>query len=86
MIEEEIGEVTHYFGKIGVAIVKLTAGSISIGDTVHIKGRATDFSQTVDSLESEHQKLSEAKAGDSFGTKAKEKVREGDKVFKVVGE
>ncbi len=78
-----IGKVSHYFSKIGVAVIELS-GSLSIGDTVRIVGgEATDFEQTIDSMEMEHEKIEKAKKGDAIGTKVKEKVREGYKVFKV---
>ena len=86
MPEEEeklIGKVSHYFSKIGVAVIELS-GSLSIGDTVRIVGgEATDFEQTIDSMEMEHEKMEKAKKGDAIGTKVKEKVREGYKVFKI---
>lgn len=78
-----IGEVTHYFSKIGVAVIELS-GSLSKGDTIRIVGgEATDFEQTIDSMEMEHEKIEKAKKGDAIGTKVKEKVREGYKVYKV---
>ncbi len=78
-----IGKVSHYFSKIGVAVIELS-GSLSIGDTVRIVGgEATDFEQTIDSMEMEHEKIEKAKKGDAIGTKVKEKVREGYKVFKI---
>lgn len=86
MPEEEgklIGKVTHYFSKIGVAVIELS-DKLSVGDTIRIVGgEATDFSQTVDSMEMEHEKIKEAKAGDSIGIKVKEKVREGYQVYKI---
>lgn len=86
MSEEEgklIGKVSHYFSKIGVAVIELS-GSLSIGDTVRIVGgETTDFEQTIDSMEMEHEKIEKAKKGDAIGTKVKEKVREGYKVYKL---
>jgi len=78
-----IGKVSHYFSQIGVAVIELS-DSLSIGDTVRIVGgEATDFEQTIDSMEMEHEKIEKAKKGDAIGTKVKEKVREGYKVFKI---
>lgn len=78
-----IGKVTHYFSKIGVAVIELSA-SLSIEDTIRIVGgESTDFEQTIDSMEMEHEKIEKAKKGDSVGIKVKEKVREGYKVYKV---
>ena len=78
-----IGKVTHYFSKIGVAVIELL-GPLSIGDAVRIVGgEATDFEQTVDSMEMDHKEMKKAKKGDAIGTKVKEKVREGYKVYKI---
>jgi putative protease len=77
-----IGKVTHYFGKIGVAVIKLE-DTLKVGDTIRIVGGQTDFTQTVESMEIEHQKVNEAKAGQSIGLKVAQKVREGYKVYKL---
>ncbi|MBI4704739.1 MAG: hypothetical protein HY744_26855 [Deltaproteobacteria bacterium] len=83
MAEEKIGEVTHYFGKIGVVAVAITAGELKVGDSVRIKGKATDFVHRVDSMEIEHAAVPAAKAGESVGMKVAERARPGDQVFKV---
>ncbi len=77
-----IGKVTHYFGNIGVAVIELS-DTLKIGDTIRIAGGETDFTQTVGSMEVEHQKVETAKKGDSVGLKVDQKVREGYKVFKL---
>ena len=77
-----IGKITHYFSKIGVAVIELS-GTLKVGDTIRIVGGATDFTQTVESMEIEHEKVNEAKAGNSIGLKVSQKVREGYKVYKV---
>lgn len=78
-----IGKVTHYFGNIGVAVIKLS-DNLKVGDTIRIVGgEDTDFTQTVESMEIEHEKIKEAKKGDSVGLKADQKVREDYKVYKV---
>lgn len=80
---EEIGEVIHYFSKISVAAIKITNGNLKIGDKIRIKGATTDFEQVVESMEINKQKIDEAKPGDEIGIKVRERVREGDKVYKV---
>ncbi len=85
MPEEEgklIGKITHYYSNIGVAIIELD-GDLSVGDKIKIKGGTTDFEQEVDSMEVEHQKVQEAKKGDSIGLKVNEKMREGSLVYKL---
>jgi len=82
MAEKKVGEVTHYWGKIGVAGIKVTA-ALSRGDTIRIKGATTDFEQTVGSMQIEHQNMEIAKKGQEIGLKVEEKVRRGDTVYKV---
>jgi putative protease len=82
-MEEEIGAVTHFFGHISVAVIKIEHGSLKVGDTIHIKGHATDFSQKIDSMQIEHSNIEEAKPGDAIGLKVVDKVRQHDKVYKV---
>lgn len=77
-----IGKVTHYFSKIGVAVIELS-DVLKAGDTIRIIGGETDFEQTVDSMEVDHQKVEQAKTGDSVGLKVSQKVREGYKVYRL---
>lgn len=77
-----IGQVTHYFGNIGVAVIKLS-DKLKTGDTIRIVGGETDFSQEVGSMEVEHEKIKEGKKGDSVGLKVDQKVHEGYRVYKV---
>ncbi|MBZ9578586.1 hypothetical protein KJA14_01915 [Patescibacteria group bacterium] len=77
-----IGKITHYFGGIGVAVIELE-DTLRVGDTIRIIGGTTDFTQTIESMEIEHKKIDEAKAGDSIGLKVDQKVREGYKVYKL---
>lgn len=78
-----IGKVTHYFSKIEVAVIEL-ADTLKVGESIRIVGgEDTDFTQNVDSMEIEHEKVETAKKGDSVGLKVDQKVREGYKVYKV---
>jgi len=77
-----IGEVTHFFGNINVAVIKLT-DKLKVGDNIRIIGGETDFNQIVDSMEMEHAKIKEAKKGMSIGMKVDQKVHEGYRVFKL---
>lgn len=83
MAEEEIGHITHYFPKIGVAVVEITAGALKVGETVRIKGHTSDLTQTVESLQREHLQVPEIGKGASAGMKVGGPVREGDKVYRV---
>jgi putative protease len=83
MTEKQVGRVTHYFNKIGVAIVELE-DDLKVGDTIRFKGSTTEFEQMVDSLQIEHEQVQEAKKGQAVGLKVKEHAREHDLVYKVV--
>lgn len=84
MPEIEIGTVTHYFDKISVAAIKIDNGELALGDTIHITGHTTNVTLTVESMQIEHNKVQKAVTGQTIGTKVPEKVRQHDKVFKVV--
>lgn len=79
---EKVGEVTHYFTKIGVAVVDVTA-PVKIGDRIAIKGMTTNFEQTVESMEIEKEDIKEAKPGDDIGMKVVDRVRKGDIVYRL---
>ncbi|UCG92416.1 MAG: hypothetical protein JSV97_01500 [candidate division WOR-3 bacterium] len=82
-MEKLIGKVTHYFNKIGVGVVELTDGELKVGDTIHIKGHTSDFTQTVNSMQIEHEAIEKAKKGDSVGLKVDSVVHEHDEVYLV---
>lgn len=78
-----IGQITHYFSNIEVAVIDLTA-PLKVGETIRVVGgEATDFEQAVDSMQIDHKDIKSAKKGDSVGMKIKEKVHEGYKVYKI---
>lgn len=85
-MEEEIGIVEDYFVKIGVVALRITKGTLKVGDTIHIQGHTTDFTQTIESIQIEHETVEEAKKGDSIGIKVGDRVRKHDKVYKVTEE
>jgi putative protease len=78
----EVGRVSHYFDKIGVAVVELTK-ALGVDDLIRIKGTTTDFKQKVKSMQVEHKQITKAKKGDAVGMKVEQEVREHDKVYVV---
>ena len=86
MEEKQIGFVSNYFSNISVAAVEITDGTVSVGDTLHFLGYTTDVESRVHSMQIELKSVTEAKKGDSVGIKVAEKVREKDKVYKIVTE
>lgn len=82
MPDVEIGMVTDFFAKPIVAGIELS-GTLRIGDKIHIKGSTTDMELTVESMQIERVNINEGKPGDLVGIKVLDRVRRGDKVFKV---
>jgi putative protease len=84
MEEKELGKVTHYFGKIGVAVIQVTGDVVlKKGDKIHVKGATTDFEHTVKSMQVDHKDVEEAKKGDDIGLKVPDVCREHDAVLKI---
>jgi len=77
----EVGRITHYYSKIGVAVIALK-GRLQVGDTIVIKGSTTELEQKIDSVQIEHQNVEAAEAGQSVGFKVQGKVREHDIVYR----
>jgi putative protease len=82
MPEVEIGHVSDFFARPVVAGITLT-GTLNVGDKIHIKGHTTDLELTVDSMQINNLNATEAKSGDAIGVKVTDRVRAGDKVYKV---
>ena len=79
---EKIGKVTHYFTKIGVAVVELE-DDLKVRDEILIRGSHTEVKQVVESMQIEHEQVETAKRGQSVGLRVLDGVREGDKVYRV---
>lgn len=86
MSEIKVGEVVKFFAKPCVAAIVITEGTLKVGDTIHIKGHTTDFTQVVESMQINNQPVTEAKVGEDVGIKVKERVRPGDVAYKVMPE
>jgi len=81
--EEAMGTVTHYYSHLNVAVVQINKGKLRTGDTIHVKGHSSDFTQAVESMEYEHQHVDQAAAGQSVGIRVKDHAREHDIVYRV---
>jgi translation initiation factor IF-2 len=86
MSEKAVGKVTHYFGKIQVAGIRITDGTLRAGDKIHVVGHTSDFTQSVGSIQIDGKTVDEAKTGDEIGIKVAEHTREHDVVYKVCEE
>ncbi len=83
MADFKIGKVTHFYDKIGVAVVELSA-DLNIGDKIKfVRGGEDLFEQNVDSIQIEHEKKDSAGKGEVIGLKVAQEVKEGAEVYKV---
>jgi putative protease len=82
MDKKLIGKITHYFPKIGVAVVELS-GDLKVGETITIEGKLGSFDQTVSSMQIEKADVPAAKRGQAIGMKVEQPVKEGDMVYKA---
>ena len=85
MTEDPIGEVTHYFARVGVAVLNIHE-SLRKGDRIRIRGHTTDLREQIDSMEIEHQQVEEARPGDGVAIKVSDRVRIGDPVYRDTAE
>jgi putative protease len=85
MSSTQIGEVTHFYNHISVAVLALT-DTIRVGDHLHFLGHSTDFRQEVESLQIEHEAVGEAGPGQDVALSVEHRVHQHDKVFKLTGQ
>ncbi|MDD2653505.1 MAG: hypothetical protein PHI86_00120 [Candidatus Omnitrophica bacterium] len=81
--EELVGIITHYFPHVKAGVIKIKKGTISLGDSLHIKGHTTDFIQKINSLEIDRKPIQSATKGKEIGILVKSRVRHNDKVYKL---
>ena len=79
-MDKQIGTVSHYYDKIAVAVIKLTA-PLKVGDTVKFSGHDQEFTQEVKSMQLEHIAIDKGKKGQEIAVKVDQKVKQKDKVF-----
>ena len=81
--ELKIGVVTHYYSHLSVAVVSVTDRPLQVGNRIHIKGHTSDFYQTVESIQVEHESRPRAEVGQAVGLSVTDHAREHDVVYLV---
>lgn len=81
--EEFVGVVTHYYGHLSVAAIRIEAGTLRVGDTIRVLGHTSDFRQRIDSMQLDHQPVTEAGKRQEIGLKVIQHAREHDAVYRV---
>ncbi len=84
-MEERLGSVIKFFEKTSIAAVKLDFGDLEVGDTIHVKGITTDFTQKIETMEFDHQPVQKAIRGQFTGIKLSQPAKPFDLIYKVSG-
>lgn len=79
-MEKEIGTITHWFDKIGVAVIALKA-PLAKGDHIKVRHGGEEFEDTVESIQIDHEEVDKAKKGDDAAIKLSQKAKEHSIVF-----
>ena len=82
MPDFKIGKVIHFYDKIGVGVVALTAG-LAVGDSIKVVKNDDEFTQKVESMQIEHEQVKEAKKGDEVAVKLDKPTKKGAEIFRV---
>ena len=83
MDEQLIGTVTHYFPRIEVAAMKVSADELRIGDPIRVLGHTSNFTQKVHSMEMDYTPIETARAGDLVAIQVAERARVNDQVYRI---
>ena len=75
-----IGEVTHYYDRISVAVIQLSS-QLSKGDRVHFLGHGSDFTQEITSIQVEHESIDTAEKGAEVAVKTLKPVKPHTAIF-----
>ena len=82
MADKVLGKITHYYDKIGVAVIEVKE-PLSVGDEIKVSGREKEFTQKIESMQVEHDKIQKADKGQVVGLKVDQPVKENDLIFAV---
>jgi U32 family peptidase len=77
-----IGEITHWYDKISVAVVKLEK-ELKVGDKVKIKHGDREFEETIVSMELDHKTVQAGKKGQEIAIKLSQKASEGSEIYPI---
>ncbi len=80
MPKKEVGKVTHWYDKIGVAVVKLS-GALKVGDSVKIEHGKVEFDDTISSMQIDHKAVASGKKGEEVAVRISQKAKEGSTIY-----
>ncbi|MDP3998866.1 MAG: U32 family peptidase C-terminal domain-containing protein [bacterium] len=82
MADQPVGKITHYYDKVGVAVVEVKK-PLAVGDMIKVSGHDKDFTQKIESMQIEHEQIQKAGKGKVVGMKLEQPVKEHDLIFKA---
>jgi len=80
--KKQIGTITRYFHKIGVAAIMLE-DTLNVGNKISIEGATTSFEMMVRSMQMDRNDIESGIAGQEIAIKVPDRVREKDIVYLV---
>lgn len=80
MTSKLIGKVTHYYDKIGVAVVDLS-GALKVGDKIKLVKGDEEIDQDVESIQVDGKDIKSAKKGESIGLKVEKPIARKAEVY-----
>ena len=80
--KKQIGVITRYFHKIGVAAIMLE-DTLNVGSKISIEGATTNLEMIVNSMQVDRAEIESGSKGQEIAIKVTERVREKDLVYLV---
>ncbi len=80
--KKQIGVITRYFHKIGVAAIMLE-DTLKVGNKISIEGSTTNLEQEISSMQVDREDIQEGIKGQEIAIKVKDRVRENDVVYLI---
>jgi len=77
---KELGKVTHWYDKAGVAVVKLSS-SLKVGDSIKLKKGDQELEDSVASMQVDHKEVTSGKKGEEVAIKLSQKAKEGTTLY-----
>ena len=74
-----VGKVIHWYDKISVAVIKLTHG-LKVGDAIVVKHGETEFTDSVSSMQLEHESIKAGKKGQEVAIKLAKTAKTGSEI------
>lgn len=82
--ELRVGRITHFFPQVNAAAIMIDGSALSVGDEIVIRTSKKPLKMKVQSLQINRLPVHAASKGTEVGLLVKQRVHEGDEVYKIV--